>query len=84
MELRSTRDPYDGEHAGGERYPDRGSDHFVARRYARELHLDEVEVILDRIEIAAGLTGLAEGKGAFGIVWNAPTLRGFSTSSPER
>jgi len=36
---------------------------LVPRRQPCELHLDEVEIVLDRVEVAAGLIDLAQREG---------------------
>ena len=46
----------------------RGAPDLVARRQPRELQLDEVEIVLKRVEVAAKLIGLAQAS-AGALVW---------------
>ena len=49
------------------RAPDR-----APRRHPRELQLHELEIVLDRVKVAAGLIDLAQGEGD--LVWHADVV----------
>jgi len=43
----------------------RGAPDLIPRRQVRELHLYEIEAVLNAVEVAAELIGLAQGKAFF-------------------
>jgi hypothetical protein len=54
-------DQSDRGHCAAEHTQHRGAPNLVPCRQPRELHLDDVYIVLNALEVAAGLIGLAQG-----------------------